>query len=432
MAFLSGWSYRKPVTLSRASGAVTNYQMKLKVGESSGAAGEDVDCGALCKTDFSDLRFTAADGTTLLDYYIEDVSGTTPNQLATVWIEFDSIGTGATTFYMYYGNAGASAVSNGPNTFILFEDFNALTTGDLAGQNGWSAGANVLFDVQTSVVKEGAKALGVGVITDGGTAYKTIPGNTWNIWIEAWIRATNAATTNSSMLNVSEGTTEISGLEIGQNAIEHLFGSSPYWTSVGVAASANTWYKVKFAFNAKTSHLIWVNDTPYTPANLSNYNSITTKVDRVYFRRWSGVAGTSAYCDVIKIGQYLATEPAWGSWGAEEPALNHYTLELEPASFSMTGAAVRLLNNKSFIAGPGAFSMIGKNIGMPKALVPFSLEPGAFAMTGAALSIRRPVSYMRMDPGAFSMIGKPVDVKYHWYSGEAGSNYEFQKQRRKF
>ena len=119
MAWLSGYNYRKSITLSRASGAVSNYQMKLLLGESSGATGEDVDCGGYCLSSFNDLRFTSSDGTTLLDYWIESISGTTPNQLATVWIEFDSIGTGATTFYMYYGNSGASAVSNGTNTFEI-------------------------------------------------------------------------------------------------------------------------------------------------------------------------------------------------------------------------------------------------------------------------------------------------------------------------
>jgi hypothetical protein len=120
---LTGWSYRKSVTLSRASGAVTDYQMKLLVGESSGATGEDVDCGGLCATDFDDIRFTKSDGTTVLDYWIESVSGATPNQLATIWIEFDSIGTGATTFYMYYGNSGAAVYSNGANTFPFFDNF---------------------------------------------------------------------------------------------------------------------------------------------------------------------------------------------------------------------------------------------------------------------------------------------------------------------
>ena len=32
MAWLTGWKYRKSITLSRASGAVTNDQMKLLLG----------------------------------------------------------------------------------------------------------------------------------------------------------------------------------------------------------------------------------------------------------------------------------------------------------------------------------------------------------------------------------------------------------------
>jgi predicted GH43/DUF377 family glycosyl hydrolase len=116
MAWLTGWSYRKSITLSRAASAVTDYQMKLLVGESAGATGEDVDCNSYCQTDFGDLRFTNSDGTTPLSHWIESITGTTPNQLATIWIKFDSIGTGATTFYMYYGNAGRVAVYyNGQN-----------------------------------------------------------------------------------------------------------------------------------------------------------------------------------------------------------------------------------------------------------------------------------------------------------------------------
>ena len=114
------WEYRKSITLSRASGAVTNYPMQILVGESSGAVGEDVDCGGYVQSDFDDLRFTNSSGT-LLDYWIESISGIMPNQLATVWVEFDSIGTGATTFYMYYGNASATTVSNAPNTFPFFD-----------------------------------------------------------------------------------------------------------------------------------------------------------------------------------------------------------------------------------------------------------------------------------------------------------------------
>ena len=105
MAWLAGYTYRKAITLSRASGAVTNYQMKLLLGESAGAVGEVVDCNSHVQPGFHDLAFTTSDGTTLLDYWIESITGISPNQLATVWIKFNSIGTGATTFYMYYGNS---------------------------------------------------------------------------------------------------------------------------------------------------------------------------------------------------------------------------------------------------------------------------------------------------------------------------------------
>ena len=47
--------------------------------------------GHLTSTAFNDLRFTSSDGSSLCDYWIESFSGTTPNQVATVWIEVPSI-----------------------------------------------------------------------------------------------------------------------------------------------------------------------------------------------------------------------------------------------------------------------------------------------------------------------------------------------------
>jgi len=393
-------------------------------------AGSYVDCGGKCKSDFSDLRFTASDGTTELDYWIESVSGTTPNQVAVVWVEFNSIGTGDTTFYMYYGNTGASAASNGPNTFIVFDDFNALNDGDIAGQNGWDAGANVAYDVQTSVKYEGAKALTVNSLQDGNSCKKAV--SSWNIWLEGWIRLANVSLTYCAILSMNEGTSEITGIGNSSSRLEHLYATSPFWQLIGVPIINDNWYKIKMALNAKTTHKIWVNDGLMTPANLSNYTNVVTNVTNISFRRYNLTSGPQ-YLDVVKVGQYLATEPALGSWGAEELGIQHYTLELEPASFTMTGAAMLLTRSAiSLGLSPGVFSMVGASLSFPKAFPPMALEAGAFAMAGAELSIRRPVSYMRMDPGAFAMIGKPVDVKYHWYSGEAGSNYEFQKQRRKF
>lgn len=103
---LAGWKYRKSIVIAHTDDAAqTNYQLKLLVGESAGATGEQVDCGGKVASDFDDLRFTTVDGTTLCDYWIESLSGATPNRLATVWIEIPSIAAhpGNTTIYIYYG-----------------------------------------------------------------------------------------------------------------------------------------------------------------------------------------------------------------------------------------------------------------------------------------------------------------------------------------
>ena len=312
MAWLSGWSNRKSITLSRASGAVTNYQMKLLVGESSGATGEDVDCGGLCAADFDDLRFTAADGTTLLDYYIESVSGATPNQLATIWVEFDSIGKEATTFYMYYGKSDAEAVSSGVNTFQFFEDFNALNTADLNGQNGWTAHAN--FDVATTTKYEGAKA--VTTAAGGATvqADHALSG-TWNIWAQVRVRTSSVATAAVASFYLMETAGANTGWGLGSSKFQNLYASA--WEDSGAGAAANdTWYKLRVAVDAKTTHKIWKDDSLITPAHSSNLNTIVTTVNKIRLEHYS--AGGNDFFDQIMVGQYLATEPAWGSWGSQE------------------------------------------------------------------------------------------------------------------
>ncbi len=118
------YSYRKKITLQGQTGAGTNYPVKLLIGESSGASGEDFDLGAYVQSDFDDIRFTDNDEETLLDYWIESITGTTPNQLATVWVEVkDDLGSNV-DIYIYYGNPFANSASSGQDTFLFFDDFN--------------------------------------------------------------------------------------------------------------------------------------------------------------------------------------------------------------------------------------------------------------------------------------------------------------------
>ncbi|MEM0162744.1 MAG: hypothetical protein QXO62_06750, partial [Thermoproteota archaeon] len=75
MGWLQGWMYRKSHVINSASGAGTGYQVKIVAYYGSGTdSGNTVYLNSRCKTDFSDVRFTASDGVTLLNYWTESVT----------------------------------------------------------------------------------------------------------------------------------------------------------------------------------------------------------------------------------------------------------------------------------------------------------------------------------------------------------------------
>mgnify|MGYP002682139603 CR=1 FL=1 len=141
------WSYRKKITLTGQSGAGTNYQVFLKVGESSGSTGADFHLGGhskfpSAKNDGGDLRFTDNDGETLLPFWVEEVSGTSPNRVAKVWVKVkDDLGSNV-DIYCYYGNINASNASNGEGVFDFFDDFDG-TSLDTSKWSGDTTGFSV-------------------------------------------------------------------------------------------------------------------------------------------------------------------------------------------------------------------------------------------------------------------------------------------------
>jgi len=82
-----------------------------------------LDLGGNARTDFGDVRFTASDGITELDYWLQEdyVAG----EYATFWVEVTyNLTESGTTIYCYYGYPGGSTTSNGWDTFPVFDDFN--------------------------------------------------------------------------------------------------------------------------------------------------------------------------------------------------------------------------------------------------------------------------------------------------------------------
>jgi len=135
MEWLVGWKRRKKITITGSPGAGTNYQVLLKVGESSDTTGCDFNVEGH-STNFpsdtnqsGDLRFTSSDGTTPLSFWVEKVEDTSPNRTAYVWVKVADSLDSDVDIYCYYRNVNATNASNRDNVFLFFDDFDVDTIG---------------------------------------------------------------------------------------------------------------------------------------------------------------------------------------------------------------------------------------------------------------------------------------------------------------
>ncbi len=122
----SAYSYRKHCIISSDATALDDHQIKIIIYYDAGVTvdnqiylGSQI-FGARCNPDFSDIQFTNKDGI-ILPYWIESY---TTGISAIVWVKVDTINT-TSELYIYYGNPNAVGLSDGENTFIFFDNFNA-------------------------------------------------------------------------------------------------------------------------------------------------------------------------------------------------------------------------------------------------------------------------------------------------------------------
>ncbi|MGA2680194.1 MAG: DUF2341 domain-containing protein [Candidatus Bathyarchaeia archaeon] len=127
--WLTGWSYRKSHVINQLMDASTGYDVNFTVSYGSGNDSRNtVYLNRLGEANFGDVRFTASDGATLLNYWMQNY---TSGGLAVFWVQLsDNLGLESSVIYIYYGNSGASTTSSIVNTFPFADDF---SQGDLYG-----------------------------------------------------------------------------------------------------------------------------------------------------------------------------------------------------------------------------------------------------------------------------------------------------------
>ena len=328
MGRLSGWLRRKSHTITAGVGASDHYQIPFKVYKGNGTDGTEtwgtytlhkVYCGGNCRDDFGDIRFTDDDGTTLLDYWIDDknfISGTS----AIIWVEVIDDLSSNQSIYIYYDNPSATSVSSIENTFLVPADEFTGNNGDAPNPDKWTSSPSPYATIQDNTLRHYFPDSSHKACDTEATISPTFPIEICFKW-----------KTTKLQLTLS-------------NVVFCIYNSNPWWSiyyrdygvyiytrsggnwgsraSTGVLA-INTWYDFRIRV---TSTSITVEIRKQSDNSLF-WSSPTCAMDTlgVPFRQalysYTYTWVTYHYYENFRMRKFTSTEPSSGAWGGQETEL---------------------------------------------------------------------------------------------------------------
>ncbi len=301
--WLSGWQYRKSHTINGASGAGTNYQIKIRVLRSLGIdSGGNIFVGTKCASDFADIRFTTNDGVTDLDYWLQDEAE------GIFWVEIDDSLDTNQDIYIYYGNSGASTTSDGAATFLFFDDFIG-TSLDVGKWNEWATGGS--YSVSSSVL----------TITGGSGAWEQI--GTYSQWADniavhayaTWDEANyiqvgiDDRTANGNYQGAERSEAGWRKDNAGRRYYVYHDGSQ---TVSSRSSSISSYTHIALGWESGSSVRFW------EAGVLQETTTSTVPSDDMGVCFSARETTTDVSVDWVFVRKYVVTEPSQGAWGYEE------------------------------------------------------------------------------------------------------------------
>ena len=295
MAWLSGWDYRKPLVITGgASGAQTDFQLDIAIAHAA----------AKMQADFDDIRFTNANGTTLVDAWLESKVDSTS---ADTWVEFPTTpaNTVEQTYYMYYGKSDAQSDWDIGNTFIFGDDFEDGTV------NAWG-GATSAYGALSGAAYEGSYGCD-RTQADGSWQYITGAGDIQNgVW-EAWFKQgvdNGYPHFRTRYLDDSHHVDFQIQANTNHIAINDIGGTGNH--SATLSNSTGVWYFMRAKLHGTTAKL-QVYDTSMSLLQTLN-ETVADRTDAFGFGCYR-----DAQFDTYRVRKY-ATNPPTYAFGAEESA----------------------------------------------------------------------------------------------------------------
>jgi len=316
----SSWSYRQAVNISNTAGDLTNYQVRLDLNSSN------VGSNFNWSNNGGDLRFTNSTDN-LLNFWIENWNST--GQEATIWVNVTHLPNDTnTTIYMYYGNSGASSVSNETATFDLFDDFESGSI----DTNKWYEVSSGAFSVVSDVSYEGNYSLKATETSSNSFIRSLTSFNGQDIIAETYFRyeySIGYSPWPSLLIDSNSDCTNYYRVTYDSNneklRVQKRYGDD-WSTYIETSASLNQdqWYR------------FWIHQTSTgIEGKVSEVNgnliASVTLSDTSYTNGYVGLANYKNYVwfDRIIVRKYADPEPIV-SFGSEENYLNDY----QPPSYS--------------------------------------------------------------------------------------------------
>lgn len=331
MAWLTGWAKRKPITLGLPSALLSAFPFPARITA-------DTDVGALAQATGYDIRFTLADGTTLLDYERDTFAVTTGAATGLWWVEIPSWSAlVATTIYMYYGNASAPDVSSGPNTFDDYVgvyhggDGTTISVADSspAGNHGTNSGATAAAGIAGGAMglqRTSSQWVNLGAaaslnIRDALTASAWVKPATLNGINPVIFGKWNAGSPRSwILLFLSPGQLLFAVNNNAQTLLSPLTYSTGAW--MHVAATYDKQYMRIYVNGSQVNEVAYtaqLDDAPSEPQTLGCERAATPS------GFFDGPADEARISNTVRAPAWIAAEhgaiaaPAsWQTWGAEE------------------------------------------------------------------------------------------------------------------
>lgn len=358
VSFLAGWKKRKIINIKNTNigSTLEDFPLYIKISN-------DYDIGYDCKSDGSDIRFTASDGVTVLPYEVESWAYNSSPKYASIacFVKVPALVTSASNYiYIYWGNNVAVAPTNQVDTWD--DDYRAVYHYPYYGyasvpDSTKYANSGVKYNTNYPSNYSSSTKTSVAFNFNNGTSYFVNCGNKPaldiqnNITLEAWVYlSATSATLRRIIFDKPTAPSLYITNPSGWLYFSSNFDDIPYDFNLSGVIPNTTWTHIAVTYNTNSGLLrAYINGSGiYT---IQHSGAMNTSIDDMFI----GCRGSNAY-----LNGYL-DEPRLSSIDRSPDWIRFTYHNMNSLDNELTIGSVELFQQYMYIKG---FDVFNQTAGM--------------------------------------------------------------------